>query len=90
MEKKVKIYVEYEPTPFRHLVIECPKCDNKFLPYDICNDDVPMYSWELSCYCKCTCPMCGHSFDLSNTDIYEPDMDEEFYKGVRKKIVRFE
>lgn len=35
MEKKVQIKVEFDPTPIRHMAIQCPKCERLFNMYDV-------------------------------------------------------
>lgn len=34
-KKKVKMKVEYESTPIRHLAVQCPDCENWFMGFDI-------------------------------------------------------
>lgn len=67
MDKKVNVRVEYELTPIRYLVIECPNCKNWFHQNDIVDDHVS-YSYEMSST-ECNCPKCETYFKLRNVNI---------------------
>ena len=87
MSRKVRIKVEYEPRPIRHMVIQCPDCEKWFMPGDIVTKECiyPNYEEDIECFTRCKCPSCNCEFDLGNveedTDVSFP----EFYEKVAKR-----
>lgn len=84
--QKTNIKVEYESTPIRHLAVQCPKCDNWFLGFDIIKNDC-RYEHELL-GSECECPKCGNKFRIDYKSYVEESGDfPEFYdKCLRQKI----
>lgn len=95
---KYKIRVEYEVTPIRHLVVQCPYCENWFDAHDILDtgDKYPRYGYELACM-DYYCPICERGFGVGY-DGFGPDIpyEEDFipaegvYHGVLQKKVVWE
>lgn len=90
MEKKVQIKVEFEPTPIRHMAIQCPGCEKWFHQADIVHGDWIRYAYEIEAYTKCKCPVCGNEFDLGNVELDERVNFPEFYDKCAKKKVTVE
>ena len=82
--KKVNVKVEFDPTPIRHIAIQCPDCGKWFTQYDICKNAVN-YKHDLDRFSECECPICGSSFNLGNIDIDQNVDFPEFYKNCMKK-----
>lgn len=77
--KKIKVAVEFDPTPIRHMAIQCPKCERWFKHYDIANEDIN-YDSDINSYAKCECPVCNHEFDLDDVEFEYPDFPEFYGK----------
>lgn len=90
MEKKVQIKVEFEPTPIRHMAIQCPNCEKWFHHADIVEGDWIKYAHEIEVYTKCKCPICGEEFDLGNVELDERVNFPEFYNNCMTKKVNVE
>lgn len=88
-KKKVKMKVEYERTPIRHLAVQCPDCESWFIGVDIFKNS-PRYSYELT-NAQCHCPKCGSDFVTDceseiSTDVSFP----EFYNNCLKQKTTWE
>ena len=88
-KKKVKMKVEYESTPIRHLAVQCPDCKSWFMGFDIFKS-TPIYSYELT-NAQCHCPKCGSDFVTDyeseiSTDVSFP----EFYDNCLKQKTTWE
>lgn len=87
-DKKVRIKVEFDPTPIRHLAIQCPSCKNWFVGCDIIKNDC-VYEYQLT-ESECECPKCGDKFIIDcESDIENGDFPE-FYDKCLKQIVTWE
>lgn len=83
-KKKVKMKVEYERVPIRHLAVQCPDCKNWFMGDDIFYDH-PNYSYELT-NARCHCPKCGSDFITGfESEISEDASFPEFYDSCLKQ-----
>jgi ribosomal protein S27E len=82
-EKKVKIKVNFDPTPIRHLAVQCPDCENWFHGADIYKEHCS-FKYDIF-WNKCKCPKCGNEFKVAA----DSDLDEarfpEFYKECLQK-----
>lgn len=85
---KVKIKVEFDPTPIRHMAIQCPSCKKWFKQYDI--SDGITYRHDIDSCAKCLCPACLEEFDLEDVDIDENVSFPEFYDECAKRVVKWE
>jgi phage FluMu protein Com len=76
----VNVKVEFEPTPIRHLAIQCPKCKNWFKNGDIA--DVWIYNEPELYYTEFHCPKCENTFtiDRGDSNVEEAEFPE-FYKN---------
>lgn len=84
--EKIKVAVEFDPTPIRHMAIQCPRCERWFYKYDITNVRVD-YKHDIDSYAKCKCPVCDHEFDLGNVELEYPHFPEFYDKCAKKKEV---
>ena len=84
--EKIKVAVEFDPTPIRHMAIQCPKCHRWFNRHDIANDDIDFDS-DIDSSAKCECPACNHEFDLGNVEFEYPDFPDFYDKCAKKKVV---
>lgn len=90
---KYKIRVEYEATPIRSLVVQCPWCGKWFDAHDITDrgNKFPSYNYQLACT-DYVCPICKLDFGSARDMAYEetPIPAEGIYHGVLKKKVMWE
>lgn len=84
--EKVKVAVEFDPTPIRHMAIQCPKCHRWFNRHDIANEDIDFDS-DIDSFAKCECPVCNHEFDLCNVEFEYPSFPEFYDNNCAKKKV---
>lgn len=84
--QSIKVRVEFDPTPIRHLAIECPQCKNWFNSADICEETI-VYDYELN-NLNCICPKCKYSFSGA-ASIQECNSLEEVYKDVLTRKVEW-
>ena len=71
MKKELNIRVEYEPTPIKHLSIQCPKCKNWFRARDITDSPI---NFQYQLYnLDCVCPKCEEEFLLEDYKINEEE-----------------
>ena len=64
----MKIRVDYDPTPIRHIAVQCPKCENWFHGKDI-TDDKLSYEHDIY-YAQFHCPVCGKIFGANEYSRY--------------------
>lgn len=82
--KNVKIKAEFDPSPIRHLAIQCPNCNNWFVGNDILYKQV-MYEYEIKGN-SFNCPICGTYVLISDDSKIEEDVDfPKFYDNCKKK-----
>ena len=88
----MKVRVEYEATPIRHIAVQCPKCEKWFDGREItCNQ--LRYDHDI-CYAQFECPVCGKIFganeyqEFGNVVIQEVGSAAECYAGClqRKEV----
>ena len=56
----MNVRIEYDPTPIRHIAVQCPKCEKWFRGRDITADKL---QYEVNVYyAQFQCPICGKAF----------------------------
>lgn len=88
----MNVRVEYEPTPIRHLAVQCPKCNNWFNGWAVMKGAAfhnLRYKHDIAS-AKFHCPICnedfGYKFDQINyLHIKEVNSAEECYKDCLTK-----
>lgn len=87
----MKIRVEYEPTPIRHIAIQCPKCERWFRGRDI-TEDTLLYEYDIY-YSQFHCPVCGKIFgadeysNFANVHIEETGYPDVYQDCLQRKEV---
>lgn len=83
---EVKVRVDYDPTPIRHIAVQCPYCGKWFDGREIIagNWDVS-YEYHLH-HVSFECPLCGQYFGTEEGD--EIDVEEVSYPDVYKGVLR--
>ena len=92
----LNIKVEYDPTPIRHIAVQCPYCGRWFKGYDILisSNNNLAFSYDIkSAVFKC--PVCTHAFGLREQEnlilnIMDCSSSEEVYKDCLTKKVTWE
>ena len=82
----MKIRVEYDPAPIRHIAVQCPECKNWFRGYDITKDKL---SYEHQIYfAQFDCPICGKFFNGNDRlEIEETDYPDVYKDCLERKEV---
>lgn len=89
----MKVRVEYDPTPIRHIAVQCPKCESWFNGRDITKhalrDSTDIYFAEFEC------PVCNNIFGSQGCNSYSDVSIEEVgypevYDGILQKKVSWE
>lgn len=90
----MKMRVEFEPRPVRHVAVQCPECKKWFAGRDITEHDI---NDEIDLeFAHFECPVCNYRFGYdrdkvpskSQIEIIECGSTEEVYHGcLRKKEV---
>lgn len=87
----MKVRVEFEATPIRHIAVQCPRCERWYDGRDVTEDSL---SYEHHIYrAQFICPVCGHVFGAdeyrgySNVTIEECGCGEVYNGCLRKKEV---
>ena len=87
----MKIRVEYDPTPIRHIAVQCPKCEHWFHGRDITNDKLE-YEYQIY-YAQFICPVCGKvfgadkSYSFANMQIEETGYPDVYKDCLERKEV---
>lgn len=68
---KIKVRVEYESRPIRHLAVQCPACEKWFVGNDISNGEI-RYEHDLK-FAWFECPLCGKEFGYVHNSGYAYD-----------------
>ncbi len=68
----MKVRVEYESRPIRHIAIQCPQCKSWFYGHDVTNDEL-QYDYDIR-FAVCRCPKCDATFS-GNEDGLEIEED---------------
>lgn len=90
----MNVRIMYDPSPIRHIAVQCPDCERWFNGRDI-GDRELVYDYELY-QTQFTCPVCGKVFgpdDHSvnrNVIIEECDRQSDVYKDIYKKVEKWE
>ena len=90
----MNVRIMYDPSPIRHIAVQCPDCERWFNGRDI-GDRELVYDYELY-QTQFTCPVCGKVFgsdDRSvnrNVIIEECDRQSDVYKDIYKKVEKWE
>ena len=87
----MKIRVEYDPAPIRHIAVQCPQCGRWFRGYDITEDKL---SYEYQIYsAQFHCPVCDKIFGAceyngyANVQIKETDYPDVYKDCLERKEV---
>lgn len=86
----MNVKIMYDPTPIRHIAVQCPSCDRWFNARDI-GDHELVYDYELY-GTQFECPICGAIFgpdacsNYSNVKIQECDSVSDIYNDIYKKV----
>jgi hypothetical protein len=79
----MNVRIEYDPTPIRHIAVQCPKCEKWFYGRDITNDRLD-YEHQVS-YARFKCPVCEASFGGDEyNDYLKLHIEEVDYPDVYK------
>lgn len=90
----MNVKIMYDPTPIRHIAVQCPSCDRWFNGRDIADNDIT-YDYDLHS-AQFECPVCGKIFgsdaysNHSNIKIEECDSHNEVYKDIYRKVEKWE
>ena len=85
---KGSVLVEYESTPIRHAITQCPGCGRWFYINHILyytEKDIK-YDYQLTNDIACVCPVCKNVFYTDSNDIEEKSFDEMPHICVEKSI----
>ena len=89
--KPYKVRVEFDPTPIRHIAVQCPICEKWFYGYDITDDELT-YDYQIG-FAHYRCPLCekyfGYGTDYNNEQI-EESSHPEVYRDCLHKQVKWE
>ena len=79
----MNVRIEYDPTPIRHIAVQCPKCEKWFHGRDITKDKL-QYECDVY-YAQFECPICGKIFGADMyTDWDKVHIEEVPYPNVYK------
>ena len=77
----MNIRIEYEPTPIRHIAVQCPKCNKWFYGNDITEDELS-YEYQIY-YAQFHCPVCDKIFGADeNSGFANVHIEETSYPDV--------
>ena len=88
--------IEYDPTPIRHIAVQCPSCGRWYRGRDITKDDLS-YDYDVET-AKFKCPICetifschnwqDYNLEICGTHVEECGSAEEVYAGclTRKEV----
>ena len=78
----MNIRVEYDPTPIRHIAVQCPCCDKWFYGEDIVDGGFDYLKYDYQIYfATFTCPVCGKEFG-GNQNATKVHIEESSYPEV--------
>jgi len=90
----MKVRVEFEPVPIRHIAVQCPSCLKWFNGWDIVSAEHPFrdlrYAHDIE-FATFHCPICDDDFgdcnpyDRTHVKIEEVGSADECYKGCLRK-----
>lgn len=87
----MKIRVEYDPAPIRHIAVQCPKCGRWLRGYDITEDKLE-YEYQIY-YAQFHCPICDKIFgaderyNFANVQIEETGYPDVYKDCLERKEV---
>ena len=88
----MNVRVEYEPTPIRHIAVQCPHCNQWFSGWDVVCSHDPFRDLRDKTdilYETFRCPVCEEEFGgiqhREEVNIQEVNSAEECYKGCLHK-----
>lgn len=90
----MNVRIMYDPSPIRHIAVQCPDCERWFNGRDI-GDRELVYDYELY-QTQFTCPVCGKVFgpdaysEHRNVNVEECDRHSDVYKDIYKKVEKWE
>ena len=90
----MNVRIMYDPSPIRHIAVQCPDCERWFNGRDI-GDRELVYDYELY-QTQFTCPVCGKVFGSDaysrhrNVNVEELDSANDIYRDIYKKVERWE
>ena len=88
----MNVKVEFEPTPIRHIAVQCPHCNKWFCGWDIVNSTDPFKDLrddtDIS-FATFTCPVCNTEFggiqNREEVNIQEVGSANDCYKDCLKR-----
>lgn len=84
----MKIRVEYDPAPIRHIAVQCPQCGRWFYGHDITKDRL---SYEYQIFsAEFDCPVCSKHFkayDYPTVTVEETDYPDVYKDCPERKEV---
>lgn len=85
----MKVRVEYETTPIRHVAIQCPSCENWFHGYDLTDKSLhDIIDVEYATY---NCPVCGSQFSGKENGMEIEEVSyPKVFEGVLEKKVKWQ
>jgi hypothetical protein len=93
----MKVRVEYESTPIRHIAVQCDRCFKWFAGREITANESDKLDYDFDIFnIQFICPVCGHTFganaceNYKNLDIEECGNSTEVYKDCLKETVKWE
>ena len=90
----MNVRIMYDPSPIRHIAVQCPSCDRWFNGQDISDRELE-YDYELY-QTQFTCPICGKVFGSDafsghcNVKVEECDNHNDVYKDIYQKVEKWE
>lgn len=90
----MNVKIMYDPTPIRHIAVQCPDCERWFNGRDI-GDRELVYDYELY-QTQFICPVCGKVFGSDayskhqNVKVEECDSVSDIYNDIYKKVEKWE
>ena len=84
----MRVRLELDPAPVRHIAVQCPSCKRWFHGQEIADDWIE-YEYQIN-FARFRCPICGHpfgAFDYSDDIVIDTDY-KDIYEGClhRKEI----
>ena len=85
----MKVRIEYEAIPIRHIAVQCPNCERRFNGREITKDSLTYDAYIYNA--KFVCPVCGDHFaakdsrGIPDVDITECDSATDVYDGCLTK-----
>lgn len=90
----MNVRIMYDPSPIRHIAVQCPSCDRWFNGQDISDREIE-FDYELY-HAQFECPVCGKIFgsdayqNNANVVIEECGNHNDVYKDIYQKVEKWE